>query len=140
MGALGITRNLSMAFHPEIDGQMERVNGIIEQYLQAYCNYQQDTWKQLLPITEFCYNNTQLETTRVIPFYANYGYYPHFEPDLGSVSAEALEVLEYITALNDLHVELRAEIAYAQAAHAEQANRRCYSDPVLELGDRVWLC
>jgi hypothetical protein len=66
-----------------------------------------------LPIAEFCYNNTQSETTRVIPFYANYGYHPHFELDLGSVSIEALEVSEYVTALNNLHAELMAEIAYA---------------------------
>jgi hypothetical protein len=92
-----------------------------------------------LPIAEFCYNNTQLETTRVTPFYANYGYHPRFEPDLGGASIEAPEVSEYVTALNNLHAELRAEIAYAQAAHAEQANKTRYPDPVLELGDRVWL-
>jgi hypothetical protein len=91
----------------------------MEQYLQAYYNYQQDNWKQLLPIAEFCYNNTQSETTRVIPFYANYGYHLHFEPDLGSISTGMPEVAEYITALNNLHAELRAKIAYAQAAHAE---------------------
>jgi hypothetical protein len=119
MEALGTTRNLSMAFHPETDGQTERVNAIMEQYLRAYCNYQQDNWKQLLPIAEFYYNNTQSETTRVTPFYANYGYHPRFEPDLGSISSEAPEVSEYVTALNNLHAELWAEIAYAQAAHAE---------------------
>jgi hypothetical protein len=123
MGALGTTRNLSMAFHPETDGQTERVNAIMEQYLRAYCNYQQDNWQQLLPIAEFCYNNTQSETTRVIPFYANYGYHPRFEPDLGSVSIEALEVSEYVTALNNLHVELRAEITYAQAVTLAEAER-----------------
>jgi hypothetical protein len=66
-----------------------------------------------LPITEFCYNNTQLETTRVIPFYTNYGYHLCFKPDLGSVSTGIPEVSEYVTALNNRHVELRAEIAYA---------------------------
>jgi hypothetical protein len=90
-----------------------------------------------LPIAEFCYNNTQLETTQVTPFYANYGYHPHFEPDLGSVSIETPEVSEYVTALNNLHVDLKAEIAYAQAAYAEKANRAHYPDPVLEVGDRV---
>jgi hypothetical protein len=92
-----------------------------------------------LPIAGFCYNNTQLETTRVTPFYANYGYHPRFEPDVGSVSSEAPEVSEYLTALNNLYAELRAEIAYTEAAYVEQANRRRYPDPVLEVGDRVWL-
>jgi hypothetical protein len=53
------------------------------------------------------------------------------------VSTEAPGVSEYVTALNNLHAELRAEIAYAQAAHAEQANKTRYPDSVLELGDRV---
>jgi hypothetical protein len=35
------------------------------------------------------------------------------------MSIEVPEVSEYITALNNLHIELKAEIAYAQAAHAE---------------------
>jgi transposase InsO family protein len=78
MKAMGTTRNLSTVFHPETDGQTERTNTILEQYLRAYCNYQQDNWKTLLPIAEFCYNNTKLGTLGVTPFYANYGYHPRF--------------------------------------------------------------
>jgi hypothetical protein len=139
MGILGMIRNLSIVFHPKTDSQMERVNAIMEQYLQAYCNYQQDNWKQLLLIAEFCYNNTQSEITRVIPLYANYGYHLYFKLDLGSMGPDIPEVSEYVTALNNLHVELRAEITYALAAYAEQDNRRCYPNPILEVGDRVWL-
>jgi len=39
-GKLGIERRLSTAFHPQTDGQTERTNTILEQYLQAYINYQ----------------------------------------------------------------------------------------------------
>ena len=53
MKVLGISRNFNTAFHPETDGQMERANVTIEQYLRAYCNYQQDDWEKLLPIAEF---------------------------------------------------------------------------------------
>ena len=42
--ALGIQSNLSTAYHPETDGQTERVNQILEQYLRIYINYQQDDW------------------------------------------------------------------------------------------------
>jgi len=65
--ALGISRNLSTAFHPQTDGQTERVNTVLEQYLRAYCNYQQDDWEKLLPIAEFCYNNMQAGSTKVTP-------------------------------------------------------------------------
>ena len=37
---VGINQKLSTAFHPQTDGQTERVNAIMEQYLRGYCNYQ----------------------------------------------------------------------------------------------------
>jgi hypothetical protein len=42
--ALKIEPHLSTTFHPETDSQTERVNTIMEQYLGAYINYQQDDW------------------------------------------------------------------------------------------------
>jgi hypothetical protein len=137
--ALGISRNLSTAFHPQTDGQTERVNATLEQYLRAYCNYQQDDWGDLLPIAEFCYNNTQAESTKVTPFFANYGYHPRFTPDLGMQDNEVPEVSEYAAALTRLHTELRAEMIQAQMAQAEQANKTRHPDPVLNPGDAVWL-
>ena len=40
--ALGIKRQLSTAYHPQTDGQMERINQEIGTFLQHYVNYQQD--------------------------------------------------------------------------------------------------
>ena len=53
MGKLGIERRLSTAFHPQTDGQTERTNAILEQYLGSYINYQQDNWCGYLPLAEF---------------------------------------------------------------------------------------
>jgi len=44
MKALGTTRQLSMAYHPQTDGQTERINQEVETFLQHYINYQQDDW------------------------------------------------------------------------------------------------
>jgi hypothetical protein len=139
MEAMGTSRNLSTAFHPESDGQMERINAILKQYLWVYCNYQQNNWKQLLPMAEFCYNNSYSETTKVSPFFTNYGYHPRFTQPLGEVTKELPEVSEYVGTLNKLRENLRAEIHYAQTSHAEQANRHRHPDPVLRAGDQVWL-
>ena len=46
---LGIKGNLSMAYHPQTDGQTEHVNQILKQHLQVFINYQQDNWANLLP-------------------------------------------------------------------------------------------
>jgi len=50
---LDIKGNRSTAYHPESDGQTERVNQTLEQYLRIYCDFHQDDWNQLLPLAEF---------------------------------------------------------------------------------------
>jgi len=49
---------LSTAIHPQTDGQTERQNQTMEQYLRAFCNYEQDNWVELIPLAEFAYNNS----------------------------------------------------------------------------------
>jgi len=79
MGRLGIQRTLSTAFHPQTDGQTRRTNAILEQYLRAYINYQQDDWSGYLPLAECPYNNAYQETIKNTPFFANYRINPEYE-------------------------------------------------------------
>ena len=67
--------HFTSGYHPEGDGQTERANQTLKQYLQVYCNYQQSNWSDLLPIAEFAYNNAPNATTGLSPFYANKGYH-----------------------------------------------------------------
>ena len=76
MELLKVDVRLSTAFHPQTDGQTERVNQILEQYLRCYCSYQQDDWAELLPLAEHAYNSAVSESTKVSPFEANYGFSP----------------------------------------------------------------
>src|SRR5205807_4105841 len=75
-GLLSIKRRLSTAFYPQTDGQIERVNQTLETYLRTFINYDQNDWYQLLPLAEFAYNNSYTVSTKMTPFYANYGYHP----------------------------------------------------------------
>jgi len=76
MDKLGIKTKLSTAFHPETDGQTERMNQVLEEYLRHYCSWKQDNWEKLLPLAEFAINSASLESTGMSPFEANYGYIP----------------------------------------------------------------
>jgi hypothetical protein len=67
---------MSTAFHPETDGQTERLNQTIETYLRSFVNLEHSDWVKLLPLTEFIYNNRKTTIPRYSPFYANYGYHP----------------------------------------------------------------
>ena len=53
---LQVKIKLSSAYHPQTDGQTERVNQVLEQFLRCSINYHQDNWVDLLPIAEFAYN------------------------------------------------------------------------------------
>ena len=57
MKALGTRRMLSTGYHPQTDGQMERINQEISTFLQHYVNYQQDNQTEWLVIAEFQYND-----------------------------------------------------------------------------------
>ena len=76
MQLLQVKLNMSTAFHPERDGQTERVNQTQEQYLRSYCSYQQDDWVSLLPFAEHAYKTSTSESTKASPFEINYGFAP----------------------------------------------------------------
>ncbi|MBW0519957.1 hypothetical protein O181_059672 [Austropuccinia psidii MF-1] len=76
---LKISRDLSTAYHPETDGQAERVNQILEQYLQMYFSYHQDDCNTWLPLAEFAYNNSDHSSTKQSPFFTVYGRDPQFD-------------------------------------------------------------
>ena len=74
---------------------------ILKQYLRVFINYHQDDWKQLLPLAEFAYNNTQHSATSVTPFFAIKGIHLRLEVFLESVPSESAH--EMATDMKDLH-------------------------------------
>jgi hypothetical protein len=137
---LGIQSRLSTAFHPETDGQTERTNAILEQYLRGYINYQQDDWHSWLSQAEFAHNAHTSETTKTSPFFANYAFHPRLEITLPGPPETTEEDSPDITrTLHELQAMLKEEIRYAQEIHQEQADRHRHPAPALRIGDKVWL-
>jgi hypothetical protein len=58
----------SLAYHPQMDGQTERVNQILEDMLRACVLEHQGSWDQNLPWAEFFYNNSYQESLKMTPF------------------------------------------------------------------------
>ena len=69
-----IQQKLSTAFHPQMDGQTEALNKILEVYLCAYCNYRQDNWEEWLVYAEFTYNRLEHFTMHMSLFKTMYGF------------------------------------------------------------------
>jgi len=70
---LGIKLASSTAWHPQTDGQTERVNQELDQYLQLFVNKRQDNWYDLLPMAEFQHNNHVHSATQQPPFLLDTG-------------------------------------------------------------------
>ena len=69
---LGIKTKLSTAFHPQTDGQTERMNQEVEQYLRFFIKHRQKDWPEWLVMAEFAINNKVHMATKISPFIANY--------------------------------------------------------------------
>ena len=77
--ALGIKQNASTAFHPRTDGQSERTNQKLEQFLRFYSNAKQDNWAHFLSLAKFAFNSWRNESTKKSPFEVLMGYNPKAE-------------------------------------------------------------
>ena len=73
---LEIETKLSTAFYPQTDGQTERINQKLEQYLQMFIDHQQEQWSEQLSTAEFAYNNKVHTGTKISLFKANQGQDP----------------------------------------------------------------
>ncbi len=71
---LQIKANASTAFHPQTDGQTERVNQEVEKYLRIFVNHLQDDWVEWLLLTAFAHNNCMHSAMGKSPFEINYSY------------------------------------------------------------------
>lgn len=73
---LKVQPHLSTTIHPQTDGQTEKANAVMQEYLRSYFSYQQEDCAALQGMAEFTGNNHVLETTGSSPFLANLGYHP----------------------------------------------------------------
>ena len=64
---LGIRMKLSTVFHPQTDGQTERINQELEQYLRFFIKNRQKDWPEWLAMAEFAVNNKVHAATKVLP-------------------------------------------------------------------------
>ena len=80
--SLGIKRKLSTAYHPQTDGQTERANQDLENYLWQYVSLKLDDWARWLSVAEFAANSAPSATTGISPFHAVYGYKPRMDFDI----------------------------------------------------------
>jgi hypothetical protein len=136
---LGVKTKLSTAFHPQTDGQTERLNQTLEQYLRAFVNEHQDNWATLLPMAQLAYNSAKQETTQTTPFFANYGLEPSLfhEPKTKEIYNPAAQ--ERADTLKNIHNSIKSDIEFLNQRMAHYYNQGRSEPPNLKEGDSAYL-
>ena len=135
---LRIQPSPTTAFHPQSDGQTERVNQYLEQILRMFTTKRQDDWSDLLPLAEFACNNSIHSATRFSPFYATYGYHPtmSFSKPTTSVVPAAED---RVRLLHQVHEEIKTMIQIAGENAKRHYDRHVHDAPKYSIGDKVLL-
>jgi transposase InsO family protein len=122
---LAVKRRLSTAYHPQTDGQTERQNQTLENYLRIYCNAQQDDWPSKLLLAEWTYNSSIHTATKSTPFRLLYGYNPRGPADvrLAPLSGRAKSALDRIKQLQEDRVETKQLLQRAHESSSKYYNR-----------------
>ena len=79
---LGYEISLSTAYHPQTDGETERLNQEVETYLCIFCGLHPETWTDHIPMAKFVHNHHPHSTTGKSPFYLMLGYEPQAIPSI----------------------------------------------------------
>lgn len=138
MAQLGLNHKLTTAFRPQTDGQTERQNQELEQYLRCYVNYAQNDWVEKLPTAQLAHNTSFQSSIKTTPAKANFGFNPeaYRATKDGPLNLKAILTSEQ---LKGLHEEMKTELEYVRDRMAKYYNQKRLKGPIFSEGDMVYL-
>lgn len=132
---LGIQIKLSTAYHPQTDGETERVNQEIEVFLRIFCGNHPEQWADRISQAEFTHNHRTHSARKQSPFFLMMGYNPRALPAV--FPKTHIPSVEH--RLSKL-VKIRDEAIAAHELARQQMKGRTRKDFIpFKLGDKVWL-
>jgi len=130
---------MSMSFHPQMDGQIERANRNIGQIFRSVVRHDQKNWVDHIDMTEFTINVSIVETTKFVPFELNGGYMPSMLKEIRSDDIILKGIKSFPEAalrnLADVHDAI-IEVRVFQTSHV---NTRRRTEPEIVEGSLVYL-
>jgi hypothetical protein len=135
---MGTTLNYSTTFHPQIDGQTERVNQVLEDMLRACALTYGTDWESSLPFAEFSYNNNFQASLRMAPFEALYRRKCRTPLAWSEVGEQALFWPAIIEEAQEKVEKVRENLRIAQSRQKSYADKR-RRELTFAVGDRVYL-
>jgi hypothetical protein len=136
--AYKVDLHYSTTYHPESDGQTERVNQCLEQYLKCMAFKEPKKWAQWLPAAEWWYNSSYHTSLKSTPFEALYGYAP---PPLHGISIPCDVTPEVEVTLQEkdrIMKSLQHNLQQAQNRMKKYADLK-HTERTFEVGGMVYL-
>jgi hypothetical protein len=134
----GTSLHMSSAYHPQTDGQTERVNQCLETYLRCFAHACPAKWGQWVSLAEFWYNSSPHSSLGRSPFEVLYGFPPrHF----GLVPPDATPITDLNGWLEErtvMHSLVQQHLSRAQLRMKRQADK-LRSERQFSVGDWVFL-
>ncbi|KAK3517148.1 hypothetical protein QTP86_003930, partial [Hemibagrus guttatus] len=137
-GRLGIGVSLSSGYHPQSNGQAERLNQEIGRFLRSYCSREQHRWSEFLPWAEYAQNSLIHSSTGLTPFQCVLGYQPPLFPWSGEPS-DVPAVEEWYRLSQEVWERAHVRLQRAVRRQRIQADRRRRPHPSYQVGQKVWL-
>jgi len=135
---LGIQTKLSTAYYPQTDGQTERINQELEQYLRVFIDHRQEQWPDWLGMAEFAYNNKIHAATKTLPFKANYSQDPRMGFE-GRRKGKYKAVGKFIEKMKKIQEEAKAALGKVQEEMKKFRDRRRREREEYKVGNLVLL-
>nr|GEX09171.1 putative reverse transcriptase domain-containing protein [Tanacetum cinerariifolium] len=136
--ALGTRLDMSTAYHPETDGQSERIIQTLEDMLRACVIDFGGSWDRHLPLVKFSYNNSYHESIKAAPFEALYGRKCRSPVGWSEVGDSQLTGLELIRETNEKILQIKNRLLTARSRQKSYADvRRIPLE--FNVGDKVML-
>lgn len=122
--AFGTKLKLGTAYHPQTDGQTERMNRVLEEILRSYCSRHMELWDSYLAPARFAYNNTVHASTKQSPFMILHGRSPLLPTSyIVSTPDAPVAVTDWLSTHDSLIKHTRTLIARAQQNQKRYADR-----------------
>ena len=135
---IGATASLSSGFHPQSNGQTERMNQELETTLRALVADNASSWSSCLPWAEYAHNTLQSSATNLSPFQCQFGFQPPLfaeqEEDVGVPSVQ-----HFMRRCRRTWRKARQNLVRTARTNQSQANRRRRPASSFRPGQRVWL-
>uniref|UniRef100_A0AAQ4R389 Integrase catalytic domain-containing protein n=1 Tax=Gasterosteus aculeatus aculeatus TaxID=481459 RepID=A0AAQ4R389_GASAC len=135
---LGATASLSSGFHPQTNGQTERLNQELKAILRCVISTNPSSWSRHLPWVEYAHNPHTSTATGLSPFEASLGYQPPLFPSQ-EVEVAVPSVLSKASRCRRIWKATRAALLRTVEQNRRVADRRRAPAPAYRIGQSVWL-